>query len=67
MKQHPQRSLDELLARLRAELPDLRERWGVRSLGVFGSYVRGRQRPRSDLDLLVEFDGRHILAEVQPV
>ena len=28
------------------------------SLGVFGSYVRGKQRKRSDLDILVEFDER---------
>jgi len=27
----------------------------VRSLGVFGSYVRHEQRPNSDLDLLVTF------------
>ncbi len=27
----------------------------MRSLGVFGSYVRHEQRPNSDLDLLVTF------------
>ncbi len=26
-------------------------------LGVFGPWVRGEQRPGSDLDLLVDFDG----------
>ena len=26
------------------------------SMGVFGSYVRGQERKRSDLDLLVEFE-----------
>ncbi len=49
---------DEILATLRAHLPELRQRYGIRSLGVFGSYVRGEQRRRSDLDLLVEFDDR---------
>jgi hypothetical protein len=29
---------------------------GVRRLGLFGSFVRGEQRPDSDIDLLVEFD-----------
>jgi len=29
---------------------------GVRSMGVFGSFVRGQQRPESDIDLLVEFE-----------
>ncbi|MCK8604440.1 nucleotidyltransferase family protein [Desulfoferrobacter suflitae] len=28
---------------------------GVRSIGLFGSFVRGEQRPDSDIDLLVEF------------
>jgi predicted nucleotidyltransferase len=29
---------------------------GVRSLGLFGSFARGKGRPKSDVDLLVEFD-----------
>ncbi|HPO08793.1 MAG TPA: nucleotidyltransferase family protein [bacterium] len=29
---------------------------GVKRIGVFGSYVRGEQRPDSDIDLLVEFE-----------
>ena len=52
--------LDQLLPQLRLLLPDLRARYGVRSLGVFGSYVRGEQEPSSDLDLLVEFDDRSL-------
>ena len=51
-------TLDDVLRILHAHLPELREDCGVRTLGVFGSYVRGEQRPRSDLDLLVEFDTR---------
>lgn len=49
-------SLEEILATLRAHLPELRARYGVRSLGVFGSYVRGEATPDRDLDILVEFD-----------
>lgn len=49
------RRLDDILHTLRQHLPELRERYGVTSLGVFGSYVRGRERKRSDLDVLVEF------------
>ena len=30
--------------------------FGVRRLGLFGSFVRGEQRQESDVDLLVEFD-----------
>jgi predicted nucleotidyltransferase len=39
-------------------LPRLREQYGVKSLGLFGSYVRGQQAQESDLDILVEFDDR---------
>ena len=47
---------DAIRARLAALLPELRTRYGVRSLSLFGSYARGEQTPESDLDLLVEFD-----------
>jgi len=33
----------------------LREQYGVESLGIFGSYVRGEQREDSDLDVLVAY------------
>jgi len=29
---------------------------GVAKIGLFGSFVRGEQRPDSDVDLLVQFD-----------
>lgn len=47
---------DVIIARLRAALPDLRRRWPIRSLALFGSVVRDEARPESDLDVLVEFD-----------
>ena len=48
--------LIQIMARLRQYLPSLTERYRVKSLGVFGSYVRREQRADSDLDLLVTFD-----------
>jgi uncharacterized protein with HEPN domain/predicted nucleotidyltransferase len=50
------RTRAELMRRLRARMPKLIERYGVKSLGVFGSYMRGNAKPRSDFDVLVEFD-----------
>ena len=44
-----------IILRLRQSLPRYQSRYGVKSLGMFGSYVRGDQTPGSDLDLLVEF------------
>jgi predicted nucleotidyltransferase len=47
--------LDEVLRTLRAELPKLEQGYNIRSLGVFGSIVRGEQQLRSDVDILVDF------------
>jgi uncharacterized protein len=56
------RNLDDVLNQIRALGPDLRQRYHVRNLGIFGSYVRGEQREDSDLDVLVEFgDGATLM------
>lgn len=49
-------TIDEILSRLRQEMPRLRKEYNVRSLSVFGSYVRGEQKKRSDVDMLVEYE-----------
>jgi len=54
-KSNPSPTLDKIFEELRGHLPELRQRYKVKSLGVFGSRLRGDQRRRSDLDLLVEF------------
>jgi len=45
-----------LLQRLRAAVPEMKERFGVRKIGVFGSAARGEAGPESDIDVLVEFE-----------
>ncbi len=40
---------------LREQLPFLAARYRVASLGLFGSHLRGTERPNSDLDVLVSF------------
>jgi uncharacterized protein len=44
----------EILNILREEKPYLRKKFGLLSIGIFGSYVKGTQGPDSDVDLLVE-------------
>ena len=41
---------------LRKHLPELQKQFRVKSLGLFGSYVRNQQQDDSDLDVLVTFD-----------
>ncbi|MDP3089940.1 MAG: nucleotidyltransferase family protein [Nitrospira sp.] len=50
-----QRKLRRYTETLRGQLPQLRARFHVRYLGLFGSYVRGVPKKDSDLDVLVEF------------
>ena len=49
---------ETILTQLRAMLPRLQERYGVKSLALFGSYARGTPHKHSDLDILVEFEER---------
>ncbi|MDJ0601289.1 MAG: nucleotidyltransferase family protein [Crocosphaera sp.] len=42
---------------LTSYLENLKLKYQVKSLGVFGSFVRGEATDNSDLDLLVEFQG----------
>lgn len=48
-------TLRRTVALLKKQMPELSERYRVKSLGVFGSYVRNEQSRRSDLDILVDF------------
>lgn len=41
---------------LRAFKPYLVGKYKVKEIGIFGSYVRGEQKKKSDLDILVEFE-----------
>lgn len=49
---------DETLRILREHADELRTQFGVRSLALFGSVARNQAGPKSDVDLLVEFDRR---------
>jgi hypothetical protein len=49
-------SPDRFIRRLRNVLPEIKSRFGVRRIGLFGSTVRGDANPASDIDVLVEFD-----------
>ncbi len=47
-----------ILDRLKAEAPALRIAYGLKTLAVFGSVARGDDHERSDLDILVTFEGK---------
>lgn len=49
------KKLDELIKILSGHKGEMQDRFKVKSIGIFGSYVRGEQKKKSDLDVLVEF------------
>ena len=49
------RNLKQIQNILASSKPELRKRYKVRELGIFGSYSRGEQKKTSDVDILVRF------------
>jgi uncharacterized protein len=50
------KTLAEIQETLRKHSAELRERYGITSLSVFGSVVRGEARENSDIDILAVFE-----------
>jgi len=46
---------EEILRKIE-ENRDKIKRFGVKRIGLFGSYVRGEQKAESDIDMVVEFE-----------
>lgn len=46
---------DEILKRIEEKGEEIKK-YGVRMLGLFGSYVRAESKKESDIDILVEFE-----------
>jgi predicted nucleotidyltransferase len=46
----------EIIKIIRNKKPEMESRYGVQRLGLFGSYVRGKQKKKSDIDILVTFN-----------
>lgn len=45
----------DVLSLIKKHEPEIKNRFGVATIGVFGSFVRGEERPDSDVDVLVTF------------
>jgi predicted nucleotidyltransferase len=49
------RGIEEIKSEIRKSMPILRDRYKVKTIGVFGSYIRGEQGKRAEIDILVDF------------
>lgn len=50
------KSLDEIRETLTKHEQEFMQKYKMRVIGIFGSYVRGEQKKRSDIDILAEFE-----------
>ncbi|HHG75097.1 MAG TPA: nucleotidyltransferase [Persephonella sp.] len=46
---------EEIIKILKSKKDFLKKKYKVKNIALFGSYVRGENRPTSDIDILVEF------------
>ncbi|MDA8272213.1 MAG: nucleotidyltransferase family protein [Deltaproteobacteria bacterium] len=46
---------DEILQILKQHKEELYKKYGVEEIGLFGSFARGEETDKSDIDILVEF------------
>jgi len=54
------KNIEEASAVLKEHKAEVVQKYRVREIGIFGSFVRGEQKRRSDIDILVEFDSRDV-------
>ena len=50
------KTVEEIKQDLYNQKSRLVEKYKVKQIGLFGSYVRGEQQPQSDLDILIDFE-----------
>lgn len=49
------KTIEEIKQTISNHKKELEQKYKVKSIAIFGSYVRGEQKPQSDVDILVEF------------
>ncbi len=49
---------EQILQILKSKKTELEKKYPISELGLFGSYARGDYNEKSDIDILVDFNGR---------
>jgi len=50
------KTLAEITDILKKHEKELKEIYGIKKIGIFGSYLRAEAKKKSDLDILIEFE-----------
>ena len=48
--------LESIIQRIKEHKAKISKEYNISKIGIFGSYIRGEERPESDVDILVEFE-----------
>ncbi|MDD3656691.1 MAG: nucleotidyltransferase family protein [Atribacterota bacterium] len=49
-------NLNKIIEILKKHKDELKIKYGIKEIGIFSSFVRGEDKEKSDLDILVEFE-----------
>ncbi len=55
MKNKNYKNKNEILQILKRHKEELYKKYGVKEIGLFGSFARGEEADKSDIDILVEY------------
>jgi len=50
------KTVEEIRGILEVQKAELHQKYHVKGVGIFGSYLRGEQKETSDVDILVDFE-----------
>jgi predicted nucleotidyltransferase len=50
------KDINEIKKRLEDYKPIIKEKFKIKEIGIFGSFVRGEESTKSDIDILVDFE-----------
>jgi len=67
MKTRSNTTSKELLLMIQELQPELKKRFSVRSIGIFGSIATGLSNEQSDVDILVELEEPKQIKPIEPI
>ena len=58
------KSIQEIIKIMKEHKEELKKKYKIKKIKIFGSYARGEQKERSDIDIIVDFEETLTLIEL---
>jgi len=58
------KSIQEIIKIMKEHKEELKKKYKIKEIKIFGSYARGEQKERSDIDIIVDFEETLTLIEL---